>query len=176
MAHRLIDQRAGLFAGVFRSHQCYEGRLALLAILAQRLASQCLVPLHVAQVVGDLDGEADIAGIGAQLRAAFDPANFVHCGVDPLAEAWPLLDEYTDYFHIKDKEATSGRVVPAGRGDGGVAELLARAVARGFDGFLSIEPHLKADDPDYGGDGPQRCGKAVAGLREVLGRAGIAEA
>ena len=44
------------------------------------------------------------------------------------------------------------------------------------DGVLSIEPDLKADDPVYGGDGPQRFGNAVAGLREVLGRAGIAEA
>ena len=185
-------QRAGQFAAgyvrVFSFyHQgedpaaCRDAVLGFYERMVERAASQDVVLLHENEsgIYGDVPERcADLlASIDSpHLRAAFDPANFVHCGVDPLAEAWPLLDEYTDYFHIKDKEATSGRVVPAGRGDGGVAELLKRVVARGFDGFLSIEPHLKADDPDYGGDGSQRFGKAVAGLREVLGRAGIAEA
>lgn len=35
-----------------------------------------------------------------------------------------------------------GSVVPAGMGDGNVAEILADLRQSGFDGFLSLEPHL----------------------------------
>ena len=109
------------------------------------------------------------------LRQTFDPANFVQCGVDPLARAWPLLRSHTEYFHIKDAVAATGQVVPAGMGDGGIEAILRQAVDAGFAGFLSLEPHLKADDPVHGGDGAQRFAKAVAGLRQVLDRRGIAE-
>ena len=106
------------------------------------------------------------------LRQTFDPANFVQCGVDPLAEAWPLLAPHTEYFHIKDAVAATGSVVPAGLGDGGIEAILGQALASDFSGFLSLEPHLKADDPLHGGDGAERFAKAVAGLRQVLERLG----
>ena len=106
------------------------------------------------------------------LRMAFDGANFIQSGVDPWRDAWPALKGYVDYFHIKDAEAGSGRVVPAGCGDAGLAAILADALARGFRGFLSVEPHLKAGDPDFGGDGPRRFGTAVGALRQVLQRLG----
>jgi len=38
-----------------------------------------------------------------------------------------------------------------------------------------LEPHLKAEDPVHGGDGPERFIKSVTALREVLERAGIEE-
>lgn len=185
-------QKAGEFAADYvrvfsfyhegeKPEACRDAVLEFYGRMVERAAAQGVVLLHENEsgIYGDVPERcADLFKSidSPYLRAAFDPANFVHCGVKPLEEAWPLLDEYTDYFHIKDKEAASGRVVPAGRGDGGVAEILARAVARGFDGFLSIEPHLEVDDPNYGGDGPERFGKAVAELREVLGRTGIGEA
>lgn len=109
------------------------------------------------------------------LRQTFDPANFVQCGVDPLAEAWPLLAPHTEYFHIKDAVAATGSVVPAGLGDGGIEAILGQALASDFSGFLSLEPHLKADDPLHGGDGAERFAKAVAGLRQVLERLGADE-
>lgn len=104
------------------------------------------------------------------LRAAFDPANFVQAGVDTRA-AWELLESHTVYFHVKDAIA-GGRVVPAGMGDGHWPWLVERALAAGFEGFFSVEPHLKADDPEYGGDGAQRFGHAVAALRQLLASAG----
>lgn len=158
---------------------CRDEVLAFFARMVERAAAEGLVLLHENEsgIYGDVPERcADLFESidSPHLRAAFDPANFVHCGVNPLTEAWPLLDTYTDYFHIKDKVADSGRVVPAGRGDGGVPEILAQAVGRGFAGFLSIEPHLKADDPEYGGSGPERFAKAVDGLRQVLDGVGIA--
>ena len=100
-------------------------------------------------------------------RAIFDPSNFVQCRVD-TRRAWHQLCGYVDYFHIKDSLAATGKVVPAGYGDGHVAWVLEQALARGFSGFLSLEPHLAADDPVHGGSGPERFAKAVDALRRVL--------
>ena len=109
------------------------------------------------------------------LRAAFDPANFVQCGASPL-QAWGLLAQHVVYFHIKDAIAESGRVVPSGLGDGQLEAILEAALDGGYSGFLSIEPHLKEDDPDYGGVGVERFTLATTALRAILHRLGAAEA
>ena len=74
-------------------------------------------------------------------RAIFDFANFVQCGQDTL-EAYDLLKDYVDYIHVKDARKENGTVVPVGYGDGNVEAILKRLFASGFDGFLSLEPHL----------------------------------
>ena len=47
-----------------------------------------------------------------------------------------------EYIHIKDARFEDGKVVPAGMGDGNVAYVLKELFAGGYDGFLSLEPHL----------------------------------
>ncbi len=74
-------------------------------------------------------------------QAVFDPANFVQCGED-TKEAYHALREHIAYMHIKDAIAKDGRVTPAGKGDGNVAYILSDLIAHGYDGFLSLEPHL----------------------------------
>ena len=74
-------------------------------------------------------------------RAIFDFANFVQCGQDTL-EAYNLLKDYVDYIHVKDARKENGTVVPVGYGDGNVEAILKKLFASGFDGFLSLEPHL----------------------------------
>lgn len=106
-------------------------------------------------------------------RAIFDPANFLQAGCDPKQRCWPLLAEFVDYFHIKDIDLASQQVVPAGAGDGQIEWLLAQALDNGFSGYLSLEPHLKADHPIHGGNGRERFTKAVAGLRQVLAKLSI---
>lgn len=81
----------------------------------------------------------------AVVRGIFDPANFVQCGVETKA-AFDLLGEDIVYMHIKDALAESGRVVPSGEGDGNVAYILQKLSDRGFEGFLSLEPHLETGD------------------------------
>jgi len=108
------------------------------------------------------------------LQAAFDPANFVVCGV-AIRAAWEILSERVSYFHIKDAIADTGRVVPAGLGDGDVETILQAALAGGFSGYLSVEPHLKEDDPDYGGGGVERFILATRALRAILHRLGADE-
>lgn len=74
-----------------------------------------------------------------ELRAVFDPANFIQCGQETLP-AWELMKEYVEYLHIKDA-MPNGKVVPAGAGFGHVPEIVADYVARGGRDF-TLEPHL----------------------------------
>ena len=78
---------------------------------------------------------------GEHFKAIFDFANFVQVGQDTL-EAYELLKDYIVYIHVKDAINGSGKVVPAGFGDGNVGEILTRLFNSGFNGFLSLEPHL----------------------------------
>ena len=71
-----------------------------------------------------------------ELKAVFDPANFVQAGQDTL-EAWDVLEPYVEYLHIKDALA-DGQVVPAGSGIGNIPEILKRFKGQ----ILSVEPHL----------------------------------
>ncbi|WP_054666460.1 sugar phosphate isomerase/epimerase family protein [Lacticaseibacillus camelliae] len=77
-----------------------------------------------------------------QLRAAFDPANFVQCGVKVYPEAFDLLAPYIAYIHIKDAHYADRAVTPAGYGDGKLKDILARLVKDNYHGYLSLEPHL----------------------------------
>ena len=76
------------------------------------------------------------------LRGVFDPANFVQCGVDTL-KAFDLLEPYIEYMHIKDALYKDSSVVPAGKGDGNVKEILQRISRRDGDLILTLEPHLQ---------------------------------
>ena len=72
-------------------------------------------------------------------KAVFDFANFVQVGQCTL-EAWEKLKKYASYIHIKD--AVGQKVVPPGYGDGHLKEILGELLASGYNGFLSMEPHL----------------------------------
>lgn len=74
------------------------------------------------------------------LRAVFDPANFVQCGVETYPYAFNMLREFVVYMHIKDAKGQT--VVPAGSGDGHVPEIISELYKSGYEGFLSLEPHL----------------------------------
>lgn len=74
-----------------------------------------------------------------EIRAVFDPANFVQCGVDTL-KAWEELKDVTEYLHLKDSK-TNGIVVPCGEGDGNVPFILEDFIRRGGR-FATMEPHL----------------------------------
>ncbi|MBQ4108358.1 MAG: sugar phosphate isomerase/epimerase [Clostridia bacterium] len=74
-----------------------------------------------------------------EIKAVFDPANFVQCGVDTKA-AWDALSPYVNYMHIKDALA-SGEVVPAGSGIGNVKYLVEKYAKMGGE-VLTLEPHL----------------------------------
>lgn len=70
------------------------------------------------------------------IKAVFDPANFVQCGQD-IQKAWELLCDHVEYMHIKDALA-DGTVVPAGQGLGDIPYLLECCPCK----VLTLEPHL----------------------------------
>lgn len=75
------------------------------------------------------------------LKAAFDSANFVQCGENAL-EAYKLLKDKVVYIHIKDAVKGDGENVVCGTGDGRIPEVLRCAFENGYNGFLTLEPHL----------------------------------
>lgn len=75
-------------------------------------------------------------------KLIFDPANFVQCGVETYPHAFNLLKNRIAYMHIKDALKKDGKVVPSGYGDGHIKEIISKLFKRGFEGFLSLEPHL----------------------------------
>lgn len=78
-----------------------------------------------------------------EIKAVFDPANFVQCGVDTV-KAWALLKEYVHYMHVKDA-LEDGFVVPSGKGIGNVQRIAKDFIAHGGKEF-TVEPHLKVFD------------------------------
>ena len=111
-----------------------------------------------------------------RLKGIFDPANFVNDGFRPFDECWQAgLAELTDAFHIKDKVAgAEGPCVPAGEGDGQFAEIFADLATRGFDGYMTFEPHLAAAGQFTGHTGPELFATAVTALKKLLDDAGLA--
>lgn len=71
-----------------------------------------------------------------EIKAVFDPANFVQCGQETKA-AWEILNPYVFYMHIKDA-MPDGFVVPAGEGVGNIRYLLEQYKGE----VLTVEPHL----------------------------------
>ena len=91
-------------------------------------------------IYGDIPERcADIHSAIPELRAVYDPANFVQCGADTL-KAWELLAPYIDYMHMKDADADK-IIVPAGKGIANVPKLLENYAAIGG-GVITLEPHL----------------------------------
>ena len=85
--------------------------------------------------------EIQKAFYGEHYKAVFDFANFVQCKQDTL-EAYEMMKPYVAYIHIKDALWSDASVVPPGTGDGHLEEILRKFKASGYQGFLSLEPHL----------------------------------
>jgi len=128
------------------------------------------------EIYGDTPGRcADLitAVDSPALRATFDPANFVQCGVRPFSDGYGLLRPYLVYLQVKDALAATGQVVPAGQGDGQLRETLGALRDSGFTGFMSLEPHL-ARAGRYGGfSGPDGFRRASQALKFLLNEASI---
>lgn len=78
-------------------------------------------------------------------RGIFDFANFVQCQQN-VREAYDILEEYIEYFHIKDAYYENGETEVCGKGDGEIENILKSAFDGGFRGFLTLEPHLAVFD------------------------------
>lgn len=105
------------------------------------------------------------------LRAAWDAANFVQCGVArPYAEGYEQLRPFVEYVHVKDALSESGLVVPAGEGNGELRETISALHDSRFDGYFSLEPHLASAGTYSGFSGPALFRRAAGAFKDLLRR------
>jgi len=79
---------------------------------------------------------------GTSLVAVYDFANYVQCDEDPVA-CYELVKDYIAYVHVKDAVFSDHHNVLCATGDGQIPKILTDLEARGYDGFLTMEPHLR---------------------------------
>ena len=115
-----------------------------------------------------------------ELKCVFDMGNFVLEGVSVYPSAYELLKKDIAYFHIKDA-FSSGAIVPPGKGDAKIPEILSahKAYAK-EDFFVSLEPHLLLlsnlnslvgrafDNPYKYADSKVAFSDAVAKIKEII--------
>jgi sugar phosphate isomerase/epimerase len=152
--------------------------LRRLAAIADRAKGQDVVLVHENEkgIYGDIPARCiDIVeSVGSPLlRATWDAANFVQCGVRPYTEGYAGLRPYLEYVQIKDALFADGSVVPAGQGDGEMVRTLRALRDDGFDGYFSLEPHLAATGPMGGFSGAHLFEVAHAAFIRLLSADGI---
>jgi sugar phosphate isomerase/epimerase len=153
-------------------------RLGVLAHLAER-EGFVLVLENEKNIVTDVPErcQAVLQGIDSPaLGFTWDSANFIQVGVaNPVQRGWPGLHPYIQYVHIKDARLVDGREIPAGEGDGQLAELLTRLKDKGYQGTLSLEPHLKIAGRSGGFSGSEGMHVAATALRKLMAQTGCQE-
>jgi sugar phosphate isomerase/epimerase len=150
-------------------------RISDLAAIAED-AGVTLIHENEKEIFGDIPRRClDIveAVNSPALALTWDNANFVQCGVRPFTEAFPLLAPHVSYLQVKDALAADGTVVPAGEGDGEFRETMRAFAARGFDGFVSLEPHLGYGHSLGGFSGPENWTRAFRAFTSILDEEGI---
>ena len=89
------------------------------------------------EIYGDVPGRcADLitAVASPALRATFDAANFVQCGVRPFTDAYALLRPHLVYLQVKDALAATARSCRPGRATGSCARRWPRCGTRASPG------------------------------------------
>lgn len=123
------------------------------------------IPRRCLDIVESVDSPA--------LKLTWDNANFVQCGVRPFTEGYAMLSPHVVYLQVKDALLADGTVVPAGEGDGEFRQTIRAFVADGFDGFVSLEPHLGYGHSLGGFSGPENWRRAHSALTTILAEEGI---
>ena len=78
------------------------------------------------------------------VRCAFDPGNAAGHGVNTW-EFYTTVRDYIEYFHLKDTAYDGTQHFP-GEGDGQIERVLKALYESGYQGFISIEPHVASTD------------------------------
>jgi L-ribulose-5-phosphate 3-epimerase len=107
------------------------------------------------------------------LRAVWDPGNVIWAGDDPIAD-YPHLRGTIVHVHLKDAILTvEGKAVPAILGEGkvGYPRPLELLQADGWEGGLSLEPHMGMIFPEE--QWAEGCHRCLVNLRGWLDELGI---
>jgi len=76
-----------------------------------------------------------------QVALAFDAHAYVVGETRPFTEAWSKVSRWVCVLHLKDYVAATGPIVPVGKGDGQLREIMAAADPNLIED-LALEPHL----------------------------------
>lgn len=111
-----------------------------------------------------------------RLRLAYDPANFVwgQSIADNVLSCWTKMKPFVVHVHIKDWKVGEAHVgsLP-GEGDGQIQELLAELSKMKYEGFLTVEPHLKSGGQFGGETGPELFSAAIRATRGLCQSVGL---
>ncbi|MCX6142380.1 MAG: sugar phosphate isomerase/epimerase [Ignavibacteriales bacterium] len=135
------------------------------------------------------ENETDIYGSSAEncvdlvksvdspkLRLAYDPANFVWGEkiTNNFDVCWHTMKPYVVHVHIKDwKLGNDHAGSMPGEGDGQVRKLLEDLARMKYEGFLTVEPHLKSGGQFGGETGPELFSQAIAATRNLCREVGL---
>ena len=100
-------------------------------------------------------------------QSVFDPANFIQCRQTPHPDGYQALRRWLRCVHVKDARA-DGRVTVAGEGEAQWPAIVRSLRRDGFDGFLSLEPHLSEAGRFRGFSGPDLFRHASRTFRLLL--------
>lgn len=142
--------------------------LRVLASCARRAGVTLLLENEVGTRADTIEHAVDLlAALGDDhVRAAFDPANALRCGGTPYPDGYARLRPWLRQVHVKDLDE-EGHVVPAGFGTADWPELLGALRDDGYDGIVSLEPHLARAGPAGGFTGPTLFGEAHRAFRAL---------
>jgi 3-dehydroshikimate dehydratase len=104
--------------------------------------------------------------------AAFDPANALRCGDAPYPDGYARLKPWLREVHVKDLDE-GGEVVPAGFGTADWPALFQALRRDGYEGFISLEPHLLRAGRAGGFTGPTLFAEAHRALQTLITSNGI---
>ena len=133
------------FVGQEELAACRDEVIARLSVLTREAKDAGILLCHEneSKIYGQMPGEvADLLASLPDLYAIFDPANYRMNGADPMTGIGATLRRL-GYLHIKDAIFEEQKIVPAGEGEGKIAEVL--GIVDGFTDapvMLTLEPHL----------------------------------
>ena len=126
--------------------ECKDKAFFELSRLVSAAKEQGVVLCHEneARIYGDVPSRCReiFDSFKGDIKCVFDMGNFALDGIDPMP-AYELLKDEIAYFHIKDALG-AGAIVPPGKGEAKIAEILAKHVKYSdSDFYISLEPHLQ---------------------------------
>ena len=89
-------------------------------------------------------------------------------GLDPFRDWFPWLLPHLDTLHMKDATANPLQFVACGEGDSKMVETISWLISQGWNGPLTLEPHLKVAGPLGGFSGPELFSYAAKCMKNVL--------
>ena len=157
---RTIDWLRRLTQMAFES-----GKTLVLENCLDRASSMGCAPNDCLDIMESIDSPS--------LRMNLDPGNFANWGQDPV-QGVELLGKWTANLHVKDMKepGNNSSFCLAGDGVAKIRDVLAVLKELGFEGNVTIEPHLRMHESYHysGWDDYVRAGKRI---RQLLDEAGM---